>query len=103
MSILTTIDMQTLPHPPVKASVQSRTNSTLLSAIKAKQQKDAMTIDPLMRLSEAVPLLGNPSYQLLRAWIKRGELHVWRAGRGHYRVRLSEIERFRSANEVTHD
>jgi excisionase family DNA binding protein len=95
--------MPTLPHLPVKATVVSRTNSTLNSAIKANQQKQALVVDPLMRLSEAVPLLGNPSYQLLRKWIKDGSLRVWRANGGHYRVRLSEIERFRSANEVSHD
>jgi excisionase family DNA binding protein len=94
--------MPTLSHPPVKATVVSRTNSTLNSSIKANQQKQALVVDPLMRLSEAVPLLGNPSYQLLRKWIKDGSLRVWRAGHGHYRVRLSEIERFRSANEASH-
>jgi hypothetical protein len=68
---------------------------------KAQAQRQALTCDPLISLSEAIPMLGNPSYSALRVWIKTGALRVWRAGKhGHFKVRLSEIARFREAGEV---
>lgn len=80
--------------PPVKTSVSQRAMPLLAQHEQVRADKAALVIDPLMRLAEAVPLLGNPSYALLRVWIKTGQLRVWRAGRGHFRVRLSEIKRF---------
>ena len=75
---------------PVKTSVGER---YLPQAVQA--HKDALMTDPLLKLSEAVSMLGDPSYTVLRGWIKSGELRVWRAaGKGNYRVRLSEVERF---------
>jgi excisionase family DNA binding protein len=93
--------MQTLNRiPPVKTSVSQRTAPLLAQTQKVREDKRALTIDPLMRLAEAMPMLGNPSYTTVRGWIKTGALRVWRAGRGHFRVRLSEVQRFLSANEV---
>jgi excisionase family DNA binding protein len=86
--------------PPVKTAVRQRSTSLLLQHQRVREQKQALTIDPLMPLREAVGMLGNPSYSLLRKWIADGTLRCWRAGKGHYRVRLSEIRRFLSANEV---
>ena len=86
--------------PPVKTSVRHRSTSLLLQHQKVREQKQALTIDPLMPLREAIGLLGNPSYSLLRKWIADGSLRVWRAGRGHYRIRLSEVQRFLTSNEV---
>lgn len=85
---------------PVRTPVRQRVMPMLLQTLKAQEQKQALVVDPLMKLSAAVPMLGNPSYSLLRSWIRSGALRVWRAGHGHYRVRLSEIERFRAAGEV---
>jgi hypothetical protein len=82
--------------PPVKTAVSQRT--LLAEHARVRASKEALTIDPLMRLAEASPLLGSPSYALLRRWIADGQLRVWRAGgaggRGQYRVRLSEVQRF---------
>ncbi len=86
--------------PPVKSSVASRTAPLLAQHARVRDEKAALAIDPLMRLAEAMPMLGNPSYVTVRGWIKTGALRVWRAGKGHYRVRLSEVQRFLSANEV---
>jgi hypothetical protein len=85
---------------PVKTAVHLRRTPLLIQNQKVQDQKAALVVDPLMLLSEAVPMLGNPSYSTLRSWIKSGVLRVWRAGRDHFRVRLSEIERFRAAGEV---
>jgi excisionase family DNA binding protein len=94
-----------MPNPtilaPVKSSVRQRLTPLVLQAQKAAEQRQAIAVDPLMKLSEAASLLGNPSYSVLRKWIKDGSLRVWRAGKGHFRVRLSEIQRFLSANEVS--
>jgi len=65
-----------------------------------REEKAALTLDPLLPLREAVGLLGSPSYTTLRSWIADGSLRVWRAGRGHYRVRLREVQRFLAAGEV---
>jgi excisionase family DNA binding protein len=75
----------------------------LSQTIRAQESKQAFVVDPLMRLSEAAPMIGNPSYATLLKWIKKGALRVHRVGKlGHMRVRLSEVERFRAAGEV-HD
>jgi hypothetical protein len=86
--------------PPVKTAVSRRATPLLAQHQRVREEKAALTIDPLMPLREAVPLLGNPSYALLRVWIKTGALRVWRAGHGHFRVRLSEVQRFLRENEV---
>lgn len=86
---------------PVKASVSARTASLLAQHQRVREQKQALTIDPLMPLREAVSLLGSPSYTTLRSWIKDGQLRVWRASKGgHFRIRLSEVQRFLAAGEV---
>ena len=86
--------------PPVKTSVRQRSTSLLAQHQRVREQKQALTIDPLMPLREAVGMLGNPSYSLLRKWIAEGSLVCWRAGKGHYRIRLSEVQRFLAAGEV---
>jgi excisionase family DNA binding protein len=85
---------------PVKTAVSQRITPLLAQTQRVRDEKQALTIDPLMRLAEAMPMLGNPSYTTMRGWIRNGTLKVWRAGRGHFRVRLSEVQRFLSANEV---
>jgi hypothetical protein len=91
--------------PPVKTAVHQRATPMLLHSQRAREAQEAMRVDPLLPLSAVVEMLGNPSYSLLRRWIADGELRVWRAtnGRGHFRVRLSEIERFRAAGEKAPD
>ena len=87
---------------PVKTPVHQRMTPTLAQSVRAAEQKQALVVDPLMKLSEAVPMLGNPSYSLLRRWISTGVLKVWRlpGGRGQFRIRLSEVQRFRTEFEV---
>jgi excisionase family DNA binding protein len=86
---------------PVRTPVRQRVTPMLAQTMKAVEQMRSMTVDPLMPLSKAVPLLGNVSYGTLRRWIASGALRVHRATpRGHFRVRLSEVERFRTAGEV---
>lgn len=86
-------------HPlPVKTSVADR--SILGQHEIVRKIKADLTCDPLLRMSEAVPLLGSPAYSTLQTWIKTGAIRTWRAGRGHYRIRLSEVQRFLAANEV---
>jgi hypothetical protein len=87
---------------PVKTPVGQRVTPTTAQSVRAAQEKQALVIDPLMPLREAVGMLGNPSYSLLQRWIRTGALRVWRlpGGRGQYRIRLSEVQRFRSENEV---
>ena len=87
-------------HLPVKTAVSQRTASLLAQHAKIREDKEALVVDPLMRLAEAMPLLGCPSYTTVRGWIASGSLHCWRAGKGHYRVRLSEVQRFLAAGEV---
>jgi hypothetical protein len=88
--------------PPVKTAVHQRLSPMLVQTMRAQEQKQAMVVDPLMRLAEALPLLGSPSYATLRRWIKVGALRVHRASpRSHFRIRLSEIRRFRADGEVT--
>ena len=88
--------------PPVKTAVRQRATPLPLQNQRVREEKQALAIDPLMPLREAIGLLGNPSYALLRVWIKNGTLRCWRAsGKGHYRVRLSEVQRFLKAGEVT--
>jgi excisionase family DNA binding protein len=90
-----------MPTPlPVKTPVNQRATSMALQALRAQQEREKYVVDPLLKLSEALPMLGNPGYQTLRRWIRDGSLSVWRVGRGHMRVRLSEISRFRTAGEV---
>jgi len=88
--------------PPVKTPVRQRITPLVAATQRAQEQKQALVVDPLMPLAHAVPLLGSPSYSTVRKWIANGSLHVWRAGKGHFRVRLSEVQRFLSANEVNH-
>jgi len=85
---------------PAKTPVYRRHSSLLQQTIKANEQMAALVMDPLMSLSRAIPLLGDPGYTTVRSWIKSGDLRVWRAGRGHFRVRLSEIKRFLASHEV---
>ena len=80
--------------------MRQRTTSLLAQHQRVREQKQDLTIDPLMPLREAVGMLGNPSYSLLRKWIADGSLRCWRAGKGHYRIRLSEGQRFLTSNEV---
>jgi excisionase family DNA binding protein len=80
--------------PPVKTSVTQRSRALLDQHQKVRDEQAALVVDPLMPLRQAVPMLGSPSYALLRKWIKDGSLRCWRAGRGQYRVRLSEVRRF---------
>jgi hypothetical protein len=86
---------------PVKTPVHLRTASMMQQTLRAQQQKQDFVVDPLLKLSEALPMLGSPGYATLRRWIKEGALRVHRATpHSHFRVRLSEIERFRKAGEV---
>jgi excisionase family DNA binding protein len=85
--------------PNVKTPIRTRVTPLMLQTQKQLELKQAMLGDPLMPLSEAAPMLGNPSYSTLRKWIRNGSLHVWRAGRGHYKVKLSEVRRFVGAGE----
>jgi excisionase family DNA binding protein len=80
--------------PPVKTSVSQRSRALLTQHQKVRQEQAALVVDPLMPLRQAVPMLGSPSYSLLRKWIRDGSLRCWRAGTGQYRVRLSEVRRF---------
>lgn len=83
---------------PVKTSVSNR---LLHQHQAAKAEVDAIKIDPLLRLSQCMELLGSPSYFTIRKWIATGQLRVWRPGnRGQYRCRLSWIKTFLSENEV---
>ncbi len=66
----------------------------------AFEQRNAIAVDPLLKVRDAALLLGNPSYATICSWIKAGALHCHRVGRGHHKVRLSEIRRFLSAHEV---
>jgi pSer/pThr/pTyr-binding forkhead associated (FHA) protein len=85
---------------PVKSPVRQRLTPLVLQTQKVYEERNAIAVDPLLKLSEAVSLLGNPSYTTLRSWIKSGSLHCFRVGRGHHRVRLSEIKQFLLAIEV---
>jgi hypothetical protein len=83
---------------PVKTAVSTR---LLHRHQAAKAEVDAIKIDPLLRLSECMELLGSPSYFTVRKWIASGSLRVWRPGnRGQYRCRLSWIKNFLRENEV---
>jgi|SRR5580692_170217 hypothetical protein len=83
---------------PVKTSVSTR---LLHQHQVAKDAVAAIKIDPLLRLSECMELLGSPSYFTVRKWIASGSLRVWRPGnRGQFRCRLSWIKSFLDANEV---
>jgi hypothetical protein len=84
---------------PVKTNLSQRTTPLSVQLEQVQAQRRSLAADPLLKLADAVSLLGNPSYNTLRKWIADGTLHVWRAGRGHFRVRLSEITRFRAAGE----
>jgi excisionase family DNA binding protein len=72
----------------------------LMHALRAQEQKQALIVDPLLKLAEVMPLVGSPSYCTLLRWIREGSLRVHRVGRGHYRVRLSEVQRFRTSGEA---
>ena len=85
--------------PPVKMPVRQRLTPLVLQSVRQRELKQALLTDPLLPLSEAVPMLGNPSYSTLRKWIKTESLHVWRAGKGHFKVRLSEVRRFVAAGD----
>jgi predicted site-specific integrase-resolvase len=66
-----------------------------------REKRNLMLSDPLLPLRDAMTLMGNPSYTSVRSWIKTGKLNVWRVGTtGHYKVRMSEVERFLDAHEV---
>ena len=80
--------------PPLKTSVSQRSRALLAQHQKVHDEQAALVVDPLMPLRQAVPMLGSPSYSLLRKWIRDGSLRCWRAGTGQYRVRLSEVRRF---------
>lgn len=84
-----------------RSPVSSRVPSTLAQTVKAAESIRALAVDPLLPLVRAIPLLGDPSYSLVRKWISDGHLKVWRlpGGRGQFRVRLSEIQRFRREYE----
>jgi hypothetical protein len=82
--------------PPVKTPVRTR-SSLLQQSQRMREQREAMVIDPLLSLAQAQAMLGNPCYSTLRRWVSTGLLHAWRAHpTGHHKIRLSEIERFRS-------
>jgi excisionase family DNA binding protein len=89
--------------PPVKTSVASRNAPLLAQHERIRAEKVALFVDPLMRLAEAMPMLGNPSYMTVRSWIKKGTLKVWRVEKGHFKIRLSEVQRFLAAHEVPHE
>jgi hypothetical protein len=83
---------------PVKTSVANR---LLHQHEAAKAAVDAIKVDPLLRLSQCMELLGSPSYFTVRRWIASGQLRVWRPGnRGQFRCRLSWIKTFLAENEV---
>jgi len=85
---------------PVKTTVRARTAAILAAHDSIRQTKKNLTIDPLLRLSECMPML-NVSYQTVRGWIRAGTLRVSRpGGRGPYRCRLSEVQRFLKDSEV---
>lgn len=80
--------------------MRQRRHSLAVPAQQAQDRKQVLMTDPLMLLSEAQPLLGNPSYCTIRKWIADGSLRVWRVGTSHFRIRLSEIERFLASGEA---
>jgi excisionase family DNA binding protein len=85
---------------PVKTSVAVRTAAILAQHASIRETKDSLTVDPFLRLSECMPML-NVSYQTVRGWIRDGTLKVSRpGGRGPFRCRLSEIQRFLRDSEV---
>jgi excisionase family DNA binding protein len=89
---------------PIKTPVHQRVTLPTVQAQQIRDAKQALTADPLMPLREAFPMLGNPSYTLARRWIREGLLRAWRVGRfGHFKVRLSEVQRFMRENEVSHE
>jgi hypothetical protein len=90
-----------LTRLPTKTPVYRRSSPLVQANQKAQEVRQALIVDPLLPLSAAIPLLGNPCYSTLRAWIKSGSLRVWRpSSRGHFKVRLSEVVRFVAAGEV---
>jgi hypothetical protein len=74
--------------------VKNRQLSLSPHAKEAQERKAALVTDPLLALRDCQALLGNPSYPVLKKWIKDGSLRVWRVGNSHYRTRLSWIEEF---------
>jgi excisionase family DNA binding protein len=86
---------------PCKTSVTQRNAAILAQHQQIRESKTALLVDPLLRLSECMGLLGSPSYTTVRSWIKSGSLRAVRpGGRGPYRCRLSEVERFLRTSEV---
>jgi hypothetical protein len=67
---------------PVKSPVRQQLTPLVLQTQKVYEERNAIAVDPLLKLSEAVSLLGNPSYTTLRSWIKSGSLHCFRVDRG---------------------
>ena len=78
-----------------------RFSPVLARALELQKEKAALAADPLLKLSEAATMIGNPSYPTLRRWIATGKLRVWRAGNSHFKVKLSEVRRFLRAGEYT--
>jgi hypothetical protein len=86
---------------PVRAPVKNRQPSLSRPAQQAQARKEALVRDPLLALRDCQSLLGNPSYPVLKKWIKDGSLRVWRVGNSHYRTRLSWIEEFIASGNKT--
>jgi excisionase family DNA binding protein len=82
---------------PVKTAVRTRRSPLLLQNQRVQEHREAMTIDPLLSLAEAQTLLGNPCHSTLLRWIRSGTLRAMRPHKtGHYKIKMSEVERFRS-------
>jgi hypothetical protein len=62
-------------------------------------QRAELYADPLISLQEFAAAVGSPSYSVIRRWIVTGELKTWRVGKGHHKVRLSELRRFLASGE----
>src|SRR5258708_7165615 len=86
--------------PLVKSMTPRRPSPLALQFEKARQQRDAIAVDPVLKLSQAAELLGNPSYPTLKRWIDSGALRVLRVGRGQYRTRLSFVTQFLKDHEL---
>jgi excisionase family DNA binding protein len=84
----------------MKSATPRRPSPLALQFAKSRAQRDAILVDPVLRLREAAEMLGNPSYPTLKRWIDSGALRVLRVGRGQYRTRLSFVTQFLKEHEL---
>jgi hypothetical protein len=82
-----------LLNPPIHPPRQL--NPLAAQITKQLEMKKELYGDPLLRLSECLPALGDVSLSTLRKQIAAGRIKTWRnSPRGHHKIRLSELRRF---------